>query len=948
MKRPLALLLGLLAAGLPVAGLRAQPAGQPPDVLLQGFYWNTHPGDHSLNHDGLWWDSLRTVAEDLAGAGFQTVWVPSPAKGAGGRFSMGYDLYDYYDLGRYDQKFTRRTRFGTAEELTAMQAEFDRVGVRLMVDAVLNHRDGGDGQQQVECVPGGGNPWSRFTLFSPASGRLPAHRGHFHPNFAHCDENPPYHNPIFGQDLCYFNLADNVLDPSAPGGGWYHGPHSLGHTGDSLVVWGRWLTGPTGFDELRLDAVKHIEPGFLAPWLVELAEGGQPFAVGEYFGSTAEIIAYHDAVEGFVSTYGTGTQDANLALFDFDLRFALKGMCDGGGFYDLRTLNTAGLHFNGLDPFDVVTFVENHDFDRIGFVGAGCGEPGAMPYGNTCVRLSQDNGHDPVLSRKHLAYAYVMAAEGRPTVWWKDYAWYGLGEEIAWLAALRRLTAQGESTPMSGLNPNSEIPQGDLWALRRWGTGAPRYGALVVLNDNNSTELSGWLDSPHASYELRDYSDAYLFTSTAAYADSRAFVRAPPGNYAWYAPTGLYPRPLDEPPSPFALEAQPGGKLHYVALRAADAAAFTVGGAPIQPGDAVAVLGPGGTGAAGLGRVGQHLRWDGVHDLLIEVLGNDDGTNAAGRLKNGDALRLVVHDASTGQTVEAGSVTWAGAGTTFAFNPERPATRGGAFPVSVSDGDGRYTVGAVSRVTGFTAATAPVGVTIAPLAPPVVVPPGGGTFSFNLRLQNLTTTAQTFVVWTDVLLPNGTPYGPAVGPVSATLPAGAAVTRTLVQRVPASAPAGLYTYRAHVGPVFGTTWASASFPFTKSAAARQSATGDTSWPATDAETGLAVHAGDVWTAPVVEANSSPVAAPAVRLRLDGVYPNPFRAHATVRLSAPAEQPIRVELYDALGRRVRVLHDGLPPTDGTVALDGAGLPSGVYLVRLVSEGHTVTQRVLRMP
>ena len=630
--RPLALWSVLALSGV---SAYAQPAGQPPDVLLQGFYWNTHPGDHSLNNDGLWWDSLRTVAGDLAGAGFQTVWVPSPAKGAGGRFSMGYDLYDYYDLGRYDQKFTRRTRFGTAEELGAMQAEFARVGVRLMVDAVVNHRDGGDSQQPVECVPGGGQPWSRYTSFAPASGRLPAHRGHFHPNFAHCDESAPYHDPIFGQDLCYFNQTDNVLTPGAPGNGWYHGPHNLGHQGDSLVVWGRWLMGPAGFDEVRVDAVKHVEPGFLAPWLVELAQNGQPFAVGEFFGSTAEIIAYHDAVERFVSLYGTGTRDANLALFDFDLRFALKGMADGGGFYDLRALNTTGLHFNGLDPFDVVTFVENHDFDRIGYVAAGCNEPGAVRYGNTCVRLSTDNGHAPVLSRKHLAYAYLMAAEGRPSVWWKDYTWYGLGEEIEWLMALRRLTAQGESTPMSGLSPNPEVPQEDLWALRRWGAGAPRYGALVTINDNNGTELGGWLDSPHALYELRDYSDAYLFASTEAFADGRAFVKAPPGNYAWYAPTGLYPRPTDEPASHFALEAEPGGKLHYVALRAADAASFVVGGAPIQPGDELAVLGPGGTGAAGLGRVGQRLRWDGQHDLLIEVLGNADGTNNAGRLKSG-------------------------------------------------------------------------------------------------------------------------------------------------------------------------------------------------------------------------------------------------------------------------------------------------------------------------
>jgi hypothetical protein len=925
----------------------AQPAGQPPDVLLQGFYWNTHPGDHSLNHDGLWWDSLRITAEGLAAAGFQTVWLPPPAKGAGGRFSMGYDLYDYYDLGRYDQKFTRRTRFGTVEELAAMQGEFARVGLRTMVDAVLNHRDGGDAQQTVECVPGGGNPWSRYTLFTPASGRLPAHRGHFHPTLAHCDEHPPYHNAVFGQDLCYFNLTDNVLTPGAPGNGWYHGPHDLGYQGDSLVVWGRWLMDEAGFDELRVDAVKHVEPGFLAPWLVELAQGGQPFAVGEYYGSTGEIIAYHDQVERFVGTYGTGTRDANLALFDFDLRFALKGVCDGRGFYDLRALNTTGLHFNGLDPFDVVTFVENHDFDRTGFVGANCGEPGAMPYGNTCVRLSTDVGHDPVLSRKHLAYAYVMAAEGRPSVWWKDWAWYGLDEEIAWLMALRRLTAQGESTPMSGLNPNPELPQADLWALRRWGAGEPRYGALVAINDNDGAELSGWLDSPHARYELRDYSDAYLFASTEAYADGRAFVRAPPGNYAWYAPTGLYPRPLDEPPSHFALEAQPGGKLHYVALRAADAAQFIVNGAPIQPGDEVAVLGPSGAGAAGLGRVGQRFRWDGTHDLLVEVLGNADGTNADGRLKSGDPLRLAVYDASTGTTAEAGSLTWAASGSTFTFDPARPASRGGAFPLTVTDADGRYTVGGVSRVAGFQASSAPVAVTAAPLDPPVVIPPDGGTFAYEVRLQNLTTTAQTFQAWADVLLPNGAPYGPVIGPVSVTLPAAGAVTRTLNQRVPYSAPAGTYTYRVFVGPAFGTPWTSASFPFTKAPPESRAVGRPGSWYATEAGSYHPIAA--IWTVDGLDTPEVRRVAPVtpVPFRLDAVYPVPFREGTTIRFTAPPGVVVRVEVYDALGRRVRVLYDAAPATSGThtVPFDASGLPSGTYLVRLTGAAGADARRVV---
>jgi hypothetical protein len=204
-------------------------------------------------------------------------------------------------------------------------------------------------------------------------------------------------------------------------------------------------------------------------------------------------------------------------------------------------------------------------------------------------------------------------------------------------------------------------------------------------------------------------------------------------------------------------------------------------------------------------------------------------------------------------------------------------------------------------------------------------------------------------VWTDAVLPNGSPYGPVVGPVSATLPAGAVVTRTLSQSVPGSTPPGNYLYRAHVGPTLGSPYASASFPFTKLAARRAEAAtarGTDAWAAADAVTGLSVEA--TWTADEPEAPSARATPPA-GLRLDPVYPNPFRGGATVRFGVPEAGPVRVELYDGLGRRVRVLYDGLAPggTDQEVALDGADLPSGVYLVRLVGETGTVTRRVLRV-
>lgn len=691
--------------------LPAVVPAQNSDVIMQGFYWNSNPGDITSNQ-GVWWDSLAAAASELAGAGFQTVWTPPATKGFAGVHDMGYGAYDYFDLGEFNQKGTTRTRHGSRAQLEAMIAAIHNAGLKAMADVVLNHRGGAEAQQLEDCDDGDGRQL-RFTNFQPLSSRLPADSSHFHPTSlsGHCNLSDPYHNRIFFEDVCYFNHINNVLDPGAPNNGWFFGPHNLGAMGDSLVVWGRWLIDEVGFDEVRLDAVKHIEPGFLAPFLVELANGTQPFAVGEFFdGNLGALKFYHDDVERFVTTFGAGSKDANFAIFDFNLRYALRDLCNNtGGGFDMWNLNFTGLKLNpagGLPGEDIVTFVENHDTDRIGYQVVSC-PGGDLQIGNTCLDLFADGGHDPVIFDKHIAYAYIMAAEGRPTVFWKDWYWYNLDEEIKWQMALRGATAVGGTTPVANLNPFS--PQGvigdDLFALRRNGTGSGRDGAMLMLNDDPNNTYEFFLDSPSgwANSEVRDYSDAFLFQSSQVFGDGRALYKSGPRNYAWFAPTGLYPRPPEEPASSFTLGNHVGAKLHYLVLRAGDVSNFTINGAPIQPGDEIAILHTSGSNAVGLGRIGQSLRWDGVHDMIIEVLGGSNSGQAKGGLLNGDPLRLAVFDQSSQTLAEAASVTFAPPGTNFTFSAKRPASRGGSAPfnLTTNNGSGAYLVGGISLITAF-------------------------------------------------------------------------------------------------------------------------------------------------------------------------------------------------------------------------------------------------------
>lgn len=76
--------------------------------------------------------------------------------------------------------------------------------------------------------------------------------------------------------------------------------------------------------------------------------------------------------------------------------------------------------------------------------------------------------------------------------------------------------------------------------------------------------------------------------------------------------------------------------------------------------------------------------------------------------------------------------------------------------------------------------------------------------------------------------------------------------------------------------------------------------------------------------------------------LVAVFPNPSASRATVTLEVAETRAVRVELLDALGRRVAVLADGpLAPGPHAIEVDTAGLPAGVYMVRLGGQAIPLT-------
>ena len=84
---------------------------------------------------------------------------------------------------------------------------------------------------------------------------------------------------------------------------------------------------------------------------------------------------------------------------------------------------------------------------------------------------------------------------------------------------------------------------------------------------------------------------------------------------------------------------------------------------------------------------------------------------------------------------------------------------------------------------------------------------------------------------------------------------------------------------------------------------------------------------------------------AVALALEA-YPNPLAGSGTIRLRLPEAASAEVAVYDVLGRRVAVLHDGtLAAGDHAFGTPSGRLTPGVYVVQARVSGPGA-ERVLR--
>ncbi|KAG7586467.1 Glycosyl hydrolase family 13 catalytic domain [Arabidopsis thaliana x Arabidopsis arenosa] len=330
------------------------------EILCQGFNWES-------NKSGRWYLELQEKADELASLGFTVLWLPPPTESVSPEGYMPKDLYNL------------NSRYGTIDELKDTVKKFHKVGIKVLGDAVLNHR----------CA-------------------------HFK------NQNGVWN--LFGGRLNWDDRAIVADDPHFQGrgnkssGDNFHAAPNIDHSQDfvrkDIKEWLCWMMEEVGYDGWRLDFVR----GFWGGYVKDYMDASKPyFAVGEYWDSLSytygEMDYNQDAHRQRIVDWINATSGATGA-FDVTTKGILHTALQKCEYWRLSDPKGKPPGVVGWWPSRAVTFIENHD------------------TGST-------QGHWRFPEGKEMqGYAYILTHPGTPAVFF-DHIFSDYHPEIAALLSLR-------------------------------------------------------------------------------------------------------------------------------------------------------------------------------------------------------------------------------------------------------------------------------------------------------------------------------------------------------------------------------------------------------------------------------------------------------------------------------------------------------------------------------
>lgn len=283
---------------------QAQISNKTSDIILQSFYWAVP--------NGSWYNTISSRLSEIKDLGFTYVWLPPPSKTYGpgpdsNGLQVGYEPYDYYDLGEYNQQGSINTRYGSKADLLNLISLADKSNISVMADIVLNHNRGGYPE------PNGLN----FTQVK--SGLFLRNASDFN-----CGDGPSFDN---FPDLCTTNP----------------------YVRSEILKWGEWLYNQIGFRGWRFDYTIGYNASTVKAWVdkiggMSMVENWQP-----------DVLSIMD--------YLQNVPEQTKAL-DFPLMYTFIDLFSRNGNFPMKSLIVPSTSVLMTDPNRAVTFVDNHDTVR--------------------------------------------------------------------------------------------------------------------------------------------------------------------------------------------------------------------------------------------------------------------------------------------------------------------------------------------------------------------------------------------------------------------------------------------------------------------------------------------------------------------------------------------------------------------------------------------------------
>ena len=345
------------------------------------------------------YNTIARRAADVFNAGYGTVYSPPPGRADSGNQSVGYDVYDRFDLGSP----SNHTLYGTETGLKSAINAVHQAGENYFIDYVVNH----DGYSQWGTVDGQGHSFVNaggypgFLLTAPfdqwgdfhspydnsgTHGQLAglidiAHEKNYQyvrspvpgnsndlpagtvPAFGRLANVPDDNNRRFYPDhgLPYmvlndprtgeYNLHVYPFNNANPLNGTPVSENDMG----LLMRYAQWLVQAFGVDGFRIDAAKNVDPWVLNYFdravyrssFRSLLDGSQEpiFSFGEVYDGNMGLIQQY--IRKDINPNTPDVVGGNRDALDFPLFFAMRNNLSGNGYQnDWRNVVNASLDIN--------------------------------------------------------------------------------------------------------------------------------------------------------------------------------------------------------------------------------------------------------------------------------------------------------------------------------------------------------------------------------------------------------------------------------------------------------------------------------------------------------------------------------------------------------------------------------------------------------------------------